>query len=353
MRFVKDVLYPGTYRLADGRRVTYTPDDVKRMASRVKEMVREGLQIPACWDHQTDAKPDRLAMRAKFNLGFVEDAEVTPEGYLSLVMDVPGEEDASRLPSVRFVSPEIVRDFVDGSGKKWDGPSITHIAVTPRPVQHKQQAFQPVRMSLDIVRLSLGDYEMAEEMKDEGSENKGGEIKELIEALRGAGINVPDEVQDIPGLIIAVKASSGQDGDTMDTPEEPDEEPIEEASSPVIMSLTRKLVDMEREKLERRIKDLHSNGKVSRPVRDKLLADLKTERLSLTKTGDLGHSKLVSRVEAYEELEGVAFKGRRDRLGHGEIREAERPTEYNRNGQPSSPEEVEQAVNAFKETVGR
>jgi hypothetical protein len=173
-KFRKDALYCGDWHLPDGRVFRCTPELRDGLARRLGEMREAGLHIPLAWEHQDDAVPlsadERRANRARFNCGFAERAEVSG-GALSVVVDVPGSADAERLPSARFVSPEIRWDWRDGTGKVWEGPSITHIAVTPRPVQHAQRPFEPVSMSHDErstpFRLSLDGYQRAVRMADD------------------------------------------------------------------------------------------------------------------------------------------------------------------------------------------
>lgn len=160
MRFKKTALSPGSYRLPDGRTVSYSRTDLARLAQRAREMITAGLQIPVPWEHQNLvplSEEEARAHKAKYNAGFVDNATVGPDGDLVLWLDIPGEDDAKRIPSVRFCSPEIRTDWRDGAGRLWKGPSLTHLALTPLPVQHQQRAgFQPVQMS-NVIRLSLTD----------------------------------------------------------------------------------------------------------------------------------------------------------------------------------------------------
>jgi hypothetical protein len=323
-RFRKDVLVPGTYALADGRRVTYTPDDVAGMARRARDMIAAGLSIPICWDHQdvgitTDA--ERLARKAKATLGWVEGADVGPDGALSMTLEVPDEDDARRLPAIRFVSPEIDRDVSDGAGRTWPGRSITHVAVTPRPVQAKQNTFARLGRTEGSkrekpVRLSLGDLTMADDKVDDAVPDGtgGGELGDLIEALRAAGMTIPDEVVDIPGLIIAIKA--GGDAAAADVPPAEDvTEDVtgeggaaEEVPTPMMLSLQSRVTDLEREKLIARIDALGVPVKVKSDLRRRA----GSEKLGLGKDAGLASCALTIEVEAYERLGANAFTGGRD-----------------------------------------
>lgn len=197
--FVKDVLYPGVWHIPNGRggrkKVPFSRRDVRALQQRMQEMIAAGLSIPLAAEHQDQAKPLTAAERKadwvkRLTLGWAEDAEVAPEGYLTARVAVPLAEDAARLPAARFVSPEIVHDFVDGTGRLWPGPSITHLAVTARPVQYPQRPFQQVRMS-NVIRLSLQDFgggKMAEKKKFD--------LEALRELLESDGYAVPEHIDD-------------------------------------------------------------------------------------------------------------------------------------------------------------
>ena len=362
-KFTKDVLYPGTYRLADGRKVTYTREDCRHLAQRLADMKAAGLGVPVCWEHQDVEPADRLAHRAKGTLGWADEAKVAPDGYLEFGVDVPVQADADRMPAVRFVSPEISTDWTDGTGRLWPGKSITHLAVTPHPVQPGQKPFA-ARLSRggkvsDKVRLSLGDVmpdEKDDKKNDKPKDKAGadkpsadGSLSALIEALKEKGFMVPDEVASLEDLVIAVKA--GSPGGAGDAPPPPPEEPVAEAS-PVMMSLTKRVVDMERDKLSRRIDAL--KDRIGGKLAGELKAELSRERLSLDGEAKLKAGALLVRIEAYERLAG-GFKpgGKPSRLSlAGE--DAEEAADARGAGKaPESAEEVAEAVAAWDEMMGR
>ena len=176
----KDVLYPGKYRLQDGTWVEYTAADCRHLGQRLKDMLADGLPVPACWAHQDLAKPMPLeklaALKAdnvKLTLGYAKEGGVTAESVVEAKLEVPDPADAAKLPAVRFVSPEVVRDFVDERGKLWPGLSISHIAVTSRPVQRDQRPFRlgedtaVPAAGLALARLSVLAMDVGGE-KDEG-----------------------------------------------------------------------------------------------------------------------------------------------------------------------------------------
>lgn len=150
--YLKEVVRPGTYSIGD-RRVSITPDRVQRWARKFHEMKATGLRVPVPWEHPATydesgkPKEDRLArrIRNKMNAGWVEDMFVTPSGSLYAAIDIPLDSDAARVgTTVHAVSPEFGGVWRDGSGNVWKD-AITHVALTPNPVQVQQDGF--VRMS--------------------------------------------------------------------------------------------------------------------------------------------------------------------------------------------------------------
>ncbi len=378
-RLRKDVLKPATYSVPDRsgkkrHRVEFTGADITHLLTRYKEMQAAGLHVPVSWNHQDEAKPkaDRLADRAKHVLGWAEDAQVVGD-TLEFDLDIPDDADAKQAKTARYVSPEMVTDWVDGSGRVWPGRSITHIAVTAMPVQANQKPFE----QLSIIRLSLADlepdamtinlkpmlaylakrkitlpegtpadkllrrlnvvrlgYEEGEESEDkaeteteaEGEKDVPGSGKEamfkkVMEYLQGQGIHLPEDTDKsnfIERLCVACHALENSSGDSdVETPNPNDPantpQPADISGGGMMMSLQRELADekkktaslsatllkTEKENLARRIEKLP----VSKPMRDKLAASLKTERLSLADDGSLSASDLVLTVKAYEALD--------------------------------------------------
>lgn len=408
--FLKDVLYPGTYSVSDGkggrRKVRFSREQVEALSQRMREMIEAGLSIPLAAEHQERAKPLTAEERKadwvkKLTMGWAEKAELEPEGFLSTIVNVPVDEEAKRLPAIRFVSPEIVEDFIDGTGRKWPGPSITHLAVTPRPVQHNQKPFQPVQMS--VTRLSLADYEgeeMADEANGKGDGNKpdaSGSKQFDLGALRALlqedGYGVPDHITDHTDFLTHLHTAAlskkalidklvGDDDDDNDNvPEGGNPEPAP-ASGPIMMSLggkqfslqrvkpdgknkgkgkkpasqptrlslddadspyAKRLLTKERDSIKARIDTLFSTGRITKPIKDKLLQDAGTVRLSLTDAGELETNAVLAKVEAYESLPASAAWP-----SDGSIPAGVQPADGNPSwGADNSPAGVAQTVDSF------
>jgi hypothetical protein len=133
-----DALFPGTWTLQNGEQFHCAPEDAHYYDGRMKEMLAAGATIPWCWEHQPTvglSQEDRVALQAKHQGGHCHGCRLSPDGHLQILMGV----DDADVPALRrngFVSPEIRHNVYDGrTGQRWAGPSIAHLAITPRPVQ--------------------------------------------------------------------------------------------------------------------------------------------------------------------------------------------------------------------------
>lgn len=129
----------GGYRV---RPVTFSRSDIAHYASEGNAMLAAGLQIPIPKEHQ-DVLPlstaERNANSVEHNAGWVKRYERDANSlYAVLGIEDPGL--AAKLPqTIKYVSPEITPEFV-GAGKVWRNV-ITHVALTPQPVQFDQEPF--------------------------------------------------------------------------------------------------------------------------------------------------------------------------------------------------------------------
>jgi hypothetical protein len=258
---------------------------------------------------------------------------------------VASKEDRERLAKVRYASPQLRWDWLDSDGKVWKGLTIQHIAATPIPKQRGQNAFNLSDGSFripdeEIIRLSEG-TPMADKKDETPDEVEGGGesvagFSELIEALKGTGMNIPDEVNDIPGLIIAVKASGGSDDDSMDDDEDPNAMPDnvgDTQAAPVGLSNAEKkslarAETLTRVDIDQRINRLLRSGRITPPIASKLKAQSGKVQLSFTPDGDLKENALVIRIDAYESLpKGTAWRknGKRVNLSDADVREVDPP----------------------------
>ena len=328
----KDIGYPGTVHVPgpDGRpRVyTFTRADWERIVRTGKKKVRENWNIPTCWEHQ-DVAPGRVQLSRNpdrdLALGVfasIRDFSMTPDGRAKALVTGTDPDDYKQFEKVGYVSPEIAWDWRDSDGHVWNGPSVTHLAATPRPVQRHQNRVgespdrvpsglrvtsleKLVRMSFSrpakpsrvgpTLRLSLDHYRgglaagvkaMADEPEGTGASAKNPSPWERIAMALSAHcgiqlgdvtkINNPDEF----ARLVEVAAMNYKAGSEPEVPEEDDdlppetegaeqpggdmEQPPEGAepapSPPVQMSLTEK-------KADDRIIEMERAGLVSRAER--------------------------------------------------------------------------------------
>lgn len=155
---LKQVLAPGTYWVR-GKPVTFTADDMAHFAKQGKAMLKEKLPVRLPLEHQDWADPydddERKAKEVEYNRGFVTNFLIDRDKSLWAELDIPRKEVAAEIKAeTKFVSPRILPEFTDGSGKKWENV-IGHIALTPQPVWHGQKPFGESMLGAEPVALSM------------------------------------------------------------------------------------------------------------------------------------------------------------------------------------------------------
>lgn len=284
--YAKDALKIGTAFPPDGRggrrREEFTPERVAHLTGRLNDMLKDGLNIPLCKEHQPRGGPMTqeqyekfLAEKIDLIVGHTESGYLHPTSkHMEIEVCTPTPDGEAALAKTRFVSPQIERDFVDGHGKLWPGESVVHFAITPRPVQHDQQPFRPLTdrknrqegsavaaMSLEtppgVLRLSMEDFDVPEEDKipvespkdappetpetppsndlppeKTGADAEGGKdahFAECMELLKEHGIVLPDDTTEknfcerlktcLVGLQGMLKPAGGNDEENAMPPE--------------------------------------------------------------------------------------------------------------------------------------
>lgn len=173
-RVRKVLVRPGKYKAPmmrqDGTRVLgdleVTPDRVKHWCEQFRAMKAAGIHVPVCWGHQPSALPgeglerhEKQAAVAQANAGYLEEMGLDPDDALPGVLDIPGAKvegdnlvTEQTLPDGRKVKAAIkevsiaVRDWTDGTGKKWKD-SIVHVALVTHPVMTGQGGFESAEMA--------------------------------------------------------------------------------------------------------------------------------------------------------------------------------------------------------------
>jgi hypothetical protein len=228
----KDLLRPGTYTLPNRVKWTCTPADVRNACVIGNRMLHhaDALSPPLIWEHDWNAEaiPLRVLLsamagdeRREFAAGFAKNVFGHASRYY--LRDERGQpalwaearikaDAAPRFEVARYVSPRVDHDYRAGDGTYWPGATVHHIAATPRPVQLSQL---PVmlsgligpgrsRRSAILSRVFLG-ATMADEKDDEGGEGGADAgLKKLLTALANFGINLPEGINSIEDLGLAI-----------------------------------------------------------------------------------------------------------------------------------------------------
>lgn len=368
-----EVLAPGTYRLADGRRVTYTRADTENAARQGNAMIRAGLSVPLCWEHDPRAGPAYLsdlhknAWLARGYFGNASEFRTTRSGKLYARPRIADPADGRQFRKVGRVSPRLDFDFTDETGRTWPGLTVAHIAVTPRPVQRHQpkpSEMFPSELSLtaapgtarDSHYLSyatrLGDDTMADETDDtpgsETGDKTGSGLADLIAALRDHGLNIPDEATDIPGLIIAVKAckpgdydpdGDGDGGEGEAPAAAGDDTQPAGGMPPALMSYMDQAAGVAKGEIQHRIDRLFRTGRIDGALQRKLGGELKAANLShesFEKNGTLKPLPVLAKIEAYEELPAGKFAKKPGRADLSHTAEVDAPEQLKGGDEPDA-----------------
>ena len=176
VKFAKRIIHPGTYTVKrkDGTasRVYVGKKRLENWVKQFRAMRKSGLQIPAPWRHNDKATPIRLDpdagdIDAYNNAGFWDNLRVGKDGWLWGDVDVPRDEDASRVgTTVQDVSLLAKPKWLDGKANTYED-AITHIALVTHPVAKDDKTFEPVPE--DALALSTSDLYFGEP-PDEGEE---------------------------------------------------------------------------------------------------------------------------------------------------------------------------------------
>lgn len=344
-RFKLEALAPRRYRVGtnkDGtpRWFTVTAEDVRMHADKLSRMLAAHVPMPVCFEHRDDNGPKRklntndwATEQAKGTAGWVEKSELDAAGKLHVEVEIPDEADQKKAETLRYCSPQIEGEVSDGDGTEW-GRAFVHLALTPKPIHQHQTPIQRLSADgsrvggtvADVIRLSVNPKsgaDMADDTKTDddkggkkapkkddppeaGDSADVGDLKLLFDALREAGMIIPDEVHDIPGCIIAIKASGGK---TMGDDDLDEVAPVAATGTgPVAMSAAEKQSVARAEKIERatlknRVGRLAKRNQITKAIADKLGADLETTKLSFGDDGELRPNRVVIQIQAYEALD--------------------------------------------------
>lgn len=398
----KECLLPGRVVVPgpDGRPFahTFTPGEVRDAGRTSAGVLEAGYHIPLNWEHQ-DNEPDRVrlsavpasALRARGIFGFLKRFRLNPAGRLEALCGGDDPDDLRRFAKVKFVSPEVQWGWRDSDGRVWDGPVITHLAATGRPVQPHQAPLPPARLGHGSVgrtiRLSLEDYTpagtqpmagMFDDDSDPTAPAAGTQRTpwERIAAALGQYCNLKlgdvSTVKDPEDFATRVEIAAMNrpaddagddepDGDEMGLPADdgggdmaaPPPGAAPAAPPPMQMSLdaqAKRLDAFARKNLSAEVADLERTRRVGPAVAADLKARVKAVKLSFTPDGELAPNDLTVRIDAYKRLEPRwdATGRKKARLSHG--RQVAGPSPYQEAANPADDDAV---VASFEEAVNR
>lgn len=326
-----------------------------------------------------DALAEWKRRYARYTFAHALDSRLNERGNLDMLLDVADPTDVPRLEAVKFVSPKVYQaGYWDTKGGEYDGTTIAHVAATPTPVQFWQKPFSvnlsaaealylsfappdapsnppekpaprpgyaeshewsfdawldEVGRGAEAVELSTTEHpregdavadekDKGGEKKPEGGEKGGGKktIADVIKALRDYGLNIPEEVEDEAGVIIAIKANGPKAAEAEPEPEPepaPDESGTESAGGPPMLMSTldkndsrrKRAVELarpERKDAADRVKALFEAGKIDGPTQRKMLRQAESFELSFTADFEPAGSKwtkLLSEIGTAEKSE--------------------------------------------------
>lgn len=332
----KDIFRPGTYHLPDGRKMTFTNKDVLNAHANGLAMLRNSFSVPTIYEHDENAmpvplsnaqaKPDWPESFARKAVGYVTGFGVKYENRVPVLWtehEIPDPKDAEQWKKARFASPYIHWDAKDSKGNTYPGASVSHVAITPRPIQIEQR---PVQLSTTgytaPVFLSMEYLKMADENDDKGGSGdgaSGGEFSRIKDALSSMGHTLPDSVMDWGGLATALEvlAANGGDSSPMDDMDEDemggDMAQTAPANPPVMMSaqqmkINERLVAAERraltERAEKATRVLVSRAMLTSDQARKFVGRFNSVNLSFAADGNLSRNDAITQLETYEQLAG-------------------------------------------------
>lgn len=228
--FKKQALSPGRFNVnrLDGTKSeeTFTKDRIAKIHANTKKVHEAGWLIPAPWKHD-GSKPitkEELA-NGKNNAGFVLRNELDADtGNLTSVVEVPLEEDAKRVgTTVKEVSPYLIENWVDPTGRVFEGEIMAHLAFITNPIQPGQDNFidyKPAQAGELAIAMSmylgpLDDDKTPPTTNKPKSQPGGTDTQALtscLEALRERGIDLPEDTTPenlVERIVIACRAISG------------------------------------------------------------------------------------------------------------------------------------------------
>lgn len=341
----KDVLWCGRWEYPGGRVLRVTPADIHAAARNANLMLgRDRHQVPLCWEHQDAARPRPVEMAATVFGSANERADwarncIAPAARFVVEPD-PDRRGKPRL-AVEFDAGRLTGDElrrIERAGKvscrlefdpprwgkagRYAGLCVSHVAVTPKPVEGLQGPFlmsaagRAARRRTFDLAAARGFFDMADDA-GKGGDKKGdgggagnGSFGRLVQALQDAyGFTPPDGVADVDGLCLAVetiaanKPGGGGDEFGLDDEPDPDKATVGGETPPLMMSQAEYAkkwparVTNDRAEVASEIRAMYKAGQLPKPAAESLLAEFKAFEMSyVAADGTVADTGLVAAV---------------------------------------------------------
>lgn len=408
MPLVKDVLWTGRWQYPN-EVLRLGSSDVRQAVLNGNCMIGKGSAVKLCWEHQPNVVPKPAGVWAKeladpknaaeWAKSVIADATkfrlATGDGGKPIVQAIIddsklNEEERQQIKRAGKVSCRLDHNYRDpATGTLYPGWSISHIAVTPKPVQSKQGPF--IQMSKsdwpsdrtvymgegnpmadeadDKKKKPASDSSDAPPEKDSDGDSDGSPPEEAapVEQQQGPtgnraklmrlmgvlnagwGVNIPETVTDFDSLILALEtlaanpSDAGGDDNALD-PNAPDATTAAPGGSmPMMMSAVEmakkhpRKVQNDRDELRAEIKALVRVGQIPAYLGQEWLdkAESKTFAMSyVSGDGSLVRDGLFAAVDAIREnvIKGtfLSRKGAKNMSGLGRTAEVDAPAHLNR-----------------------
>lgn len=155
-------LSPGTYRVGDATRIL-TADDLAEYKNGTIAAISSGLSIPVLSRHakmgsdEGGPQSSKEKSSALDGVGWLIDMKQEPDGSLVHIVDVTDPKALEKIDngSIKFTSPELCENYVDGKGRKF-GRMIRHTALSSTPRNPDQGEFSEA-MAAQFSQFSMDD----------------------------------------------------------------------------------------------------------------------------------------------------------------------------------------------------
>lgn len=373
MKFAKGMLRVGTLKSDDGD-IVITPERIAHWASQHRAMTEAGLGAPSSFDHSDDPTkllPQKMAAgkgkrrSAADCVGWLDSLSAAEDGQSAeLVLDLTDPMAIQRAERNEVeVSPVILEEFRDGTGKVWKDV-ISHVDLVHHPVDHRQTPFKPVRENAVAcaIRMSLGGklnvYRMAVDEEGDGDgENKDmpkqnamaaqQQFDAIMAHFENIGLVMPsdtdcDNFMDrlLTALMTKAAADSKAKAEAKEKESKEDDDmsldeknPQYQAMSLELSTLRAEREQSHREKLGERIEGLHTSGRINTALRDELKGKVGVFKLSLDQSGKPEPTPLGDTLDTLEKLPAGASWDPQTRLTKMALEEVGAPTPESLSGE--------------------